>query len=163
MSSSRGYVRRRGLGSEGVYICGDIWRRGRRGLKQGRADKSVTGDSERSSSDEEYTWSYPRLCQRGELHLIQYSITLIWLYTVYFIAILCGFYSVLKVSENQVVLEIPPGFPLPDLIFNGKGQKRQRTYLRRFSPISSSKDRRNISHDSHNWTKYHRHQVTKDT
>lgn len=40
---------------------------------------------------------------------------------------------VTEVSENQVVLEIPPGFPLPDQIYNGKLQKRQRTYLRRFT------------------------------
>ena len=37
-----------------------------------------------------------------------------------------------QVSANQVVLDIPNGFPLPDQIFNGKLQKRKRTYLRRF-------------------------------
>jgi len=42
-----------------------------------------------------------------------------------------------KVLPGHVILEIPPGFPLPDSIHNGDLQPQRRTYLRKFTNTSS--------------------------
>lgn len=37
-----------------------------------------------------------------------------------------------QVTNRQVILEIPPGFPLPSMIYNGEYEGRTRTYLRKY-------------------------------
>ena len=37
-----------------------------------------------------------------------------------------------QVTDQQVILEIPPGFPLPSQIYNGESEGKTRTYLRKY-------------------------------
>jgi len=45
--------------------------------------------------------------------------------------------TVTRVSKGLVTLEIPPGFPLPNQIYNGRHNDKTRTYLRRFTNIAN--------------------------